>query len=212
MYLDKFLSSILIPQNSKIWVISYGNWKHILFNDKVVIMQQLWDPWQWAVTLDPLRPLALLYCFVSFAFLFRHNTLHSQSITHPRFALLFHLLSSFPHFSSPEKFSASEVVKLSSRRHELTVEICHLWSVLPILPFWVCSSLSPSLFSMSIVVFVMIFFFLLKFIFQDFVEYWNVWPCWVCSLCALSKSYFLLSTSQYWERFENVSFFFFFWV
>ena len=28
-------------------------------------------------------------------------------------------------------------------------------------------------------------------------------------VCALSKSYFLLSTSQYWERFENVSFFFF---
>ena len=55
------------------------------------------------------------------------------------------------------------------------------------------------------------FFFLLKFIFQDFVEYQNVWPCWVCSLCALSKSYFLLSISQYWERFENVSFFFFFW-
>ena len=51
------------------------------------------------------------------------------------------------------------------------------------------------------------FFFLLKFIFQDFVEYQNVWPCWVCSLCALSKSYFLLPTSQYWERFENVSFF-----
>ena len=158
MCLDKFLSSILITQNSKIWVISYENWKHILFNDKVVIIQQVWDPWQWAVTLDPLRPLALLYCFVSFAFLFRHNTLHSQSITHPRFALLFHLLSSFPHFSSPEKFNAFEVVKLSSRRHELTVEICHRCSVLPILPFWVCSSLSSSLFSMPIVVFVMIFF------------------------------------------------------
>ena len=27
-------------------------------------------------------------------------------------------------------------------------------------------------------------------------------------VCALSKSYFLLSASQYWERFENVSFFF----
>ena len=27
-------------------------------------------------------------------------------------------------------------------------------------------------------------------------------------VCALSKSYFLLSTSQYRERFENVSFFF----
>ena len=26
-------------------------------------------------------------------------------------------------------------------------------------------------------------------------------------VCALSKSYFLISTSQYWERFENVRFF-----
>ena len=56
--------------------------------------------------------------------------------------LLFYTLSSSSHFSSPEKPSASEVVKLSSRRHELTVEICHRCSVLPILPFWVCSSVA----------------------------------------------------------------------
>ena len=85
--------------------------------------------------------------------------------------LLFYTLSSSSHFSSPEKSSASEVVKLSSQRHELTVEGHDLSPV-------VCSSLSPSLFSMSIVVLLrccsVIFFFLLKFIFQDFVEYRNV--------------------------------------
>ena len=134
---------------------------------QVIRIEFQWQSCNYSTTVGPVamsshvRPFetvgfTLLLCFICFSF--RHNTLHSQSITHPRFALLFHLLSSFPHFSSPEKFNAFEVVKLSSRRHELTVEICHRCSVLPILPFWVCSSLSPSLFSMSIVVFVMIFF------------------------------------------------------
>ena len=122
-----------------------------------------WQSYNYSTTVGPvamsghlLKPLALLYflCFICFSSQKQHSSLSKHHT--PMFC--FHLLSSFPHFSSPEKFSASEVVKLSSRRHELTVEICHLWSVLPILPFWVCSSLSPSLFSMSIVVFVMIFF------------------------------------------------------
>ena len=127
-----FLSFVSITQFSNFWVMSYGNWKHILcifklwkqsYDGKVVIIQQLWDPWQWVVTSDPLRLLAFYSIgFVSFAFLFKHNTLHAQSITHPHFALLFQLLSSSSHFSSLEKPSASKVVKLSSRRHELAVE------------------------------------------------------------------------------------------
>ena len=83
--------------------------------------------------------------------------------------LLFYTLSSSSHFSSLKKSSASEVVKLSSRRHELTVEGHDLSPV-------VCSSLSPSLHVHCCFVEMLLcdFFFLLKFIFQDFVEYRNV--------------------------------------
>ena len=148
---------------------------------QVIRIEFQWQSCNYSTTMGPVAVsshvrhfetvgFTLLLCFICFSF----RTQHSSLSKHHTPMFCFHLLSSFPHFSSPEKFSASEVVKLSSRRHELTVEICHLWSVLPILLFWVCSSLSPSLFSMSIVVFVMIFFFLLKFIFQDFVEYRNV--------------------------------------
>ena len=81
---------------------------------------------------------------------------------------------------------------------------CQFWHFGSVLHFLPLSFPCPLLFCWDVALW---FFFLLKFIFQDFVEYRNVWPCWVCSLCALSKSYFLLLTSQYWERFENVSFF-----
>ena len=125
-----------------------------------------WQSCNYSTTVGPVavsshvRPFetlgfTLLLCFICFSF----RTQHSSLSKHHTPMFCFHLLSSFPHFSSPEKFNAFEVVKLSSRRHELTVEICHRWSALPILPFWVCSSLSSSLFSMPIVVFVMIFCF-----------------------------------------------------
>lgn len=148
---------------------------------------------------------------VGFTLFALFHTLHSQSITRPHFALLFYLLS-----SSPEKSSASEVVKLSSRRHELTVEGHDLSSAVCSANFGILGlffTFSLSLFHVHCCFVEMLlcdfffFFFLLKFIFQDLVEYRNVWPCWGWSLCALSKSYFLLCTSQYWERFENVSFF-----
>ena len=159
------------------------------------------------VTSDPLRPLALLYLlwFICFSFQTQHSS-------------LFHLLTSSSHFSSPENPGASEVVKLSNRRHELTVghdlspAVC--FANFAILDSFFTFSLSLFHFHCCICwdVVLWFFFFLLKFIFQDFVEYQNVWPCWVCSLCALSKSYFLLSISQYWERFENVRVFFFFFL
>ena len=150
------------------------------------------------VTSNPLRLLAFYSIgFVSFAFLFKHNTFHAHSITHPHFALLFQLLSSSSHFSSLEKPGASEVVKLSSWRHELAVEGHNLSPVVcfanfAILGMFFTFSLSfpcPLLYLLRCCS-VIFFFFLLKFIFKDFVEYRNVWLCGVCGLCALSNGLF----------------------
>ena len=128
---------------------------------------------------NPLRPLAFYSIgFVSFAFLFGHNTLHAQSITHPHFALLFQILSSSSHFSSLEKSGASKVVKLSSRRHELTVEghdlspvVCSTNFAILGLVFTFSLSLLHVHYCILLICCSMIFFFWLKFIFQDFVEY-----------------------------------------